>query len=62
MYAVAVTPVVSHITNMACGKVSYLLILVLFCAFVNVYGQKTVLELNEENWTQILKGEWLVEL
>lgn len=47
---------------MACGKVTFLIIFVIFGAFLNVNGQKTVIELNEENWTEILKGEWMVEL
>ncbi|XP_018569193.1 thioredoxin-related transmembrane protein 1 [Anoplophora glabripennis] len=46
---------------MACGKVTFLIIFVIFGAFLNVNGQKTVIELNEENWTEILKGEWMVE-
>lgn len=46
---------------MACGKVSCV-IFVVFGAFLSVEGQKTVIELNEDNWGEILKGEWLVEL
>ncbi|KAJ8970199.1 hypothetical protein NQ314_001346 [Rhamnusium bicolor] len=46
---------------MACGKVTFLIIFVIFCAFLNVNGQKSVVELNEGNWSEILKGEWMVE-
>ncbi|KAG5887430.1 hypothetical protein JTB14_024629 [Gonioctena quinquepunctata] len=46
---------------MACGKVTFCIIFVILSAFVSVNGQKTVIELNEDSWTEILKGEWLVE-
>lgn len=36
--------------------------LIVFCAFVIVNSQKNVIELNEENWTDILKYEWMIEL
>lgn len=44
--------------NMAFGK----LLLFIFCAFVIVNGQKKVIELDEDNWTDMLKDEWMVEL
>lgn len=47
---------------MAYSKVSFCVIFVIFGALLSVNGQKTVIELNEENWSQILKGEWMVEL
>lgn len=47
---------------MACNKVSFFVIFVVFGAFLNVEGQKTVIELNEDNWREMLAGEWLVEL
>ncbi|CAH0547489.1 unnamed protein product [Brassicogethes aeneus] len=46
---------------MAFGKVTLLTIFVVFCAFFSVNGQKRVVELNEDNWTDILKNEWMVE-
>lgn len=46
---------------MACGKVSFI-VFVIFGAFLSVKGQKSVIELNEDNWGEILNGEWLVEL
>ncbi|CAG9836598.1 unnamed protein product [Diabrotica balteata] len=37
-------------------------IIFLFCSFVAVTNsQKIVIDLHEENWSEILKGEWLVE-
>nr|XP_023028453.1 thioredoxin-related transmembrane protein 1-like [Leptinotarsa decemlineata] len=46
---------------MAFGKVTFCVIVSIISAFVSVNGQKTVIELNEDNWSEILKGEWLVE-
>lgn len=46
---------------MAYGKVS-LIVFVIFGALLSVNGQKSVIELNEDNWSEILNGEWLVEL
>lgn len=47
---------------MACGKMSLLTILVIICTFLSVNGQKSIIELNEHNWSDILNGEWMVEL
>lgn len=48
--------------KMAFGKMSVLTIFVVFCAFYVANGQKKVIELNEENWGDMLNGEWMVEL
>ncbi|VEN49923.1 unnamed protein product [Callosobruchus maculatus] len=46
---------------MACGKVTFCInFIILLCAF-SINGQKTVIELNENNWRDILDGEWLIE-
>lgn len=47
---------------MAFVKMNVLTIFVIFCAFFGVNGQKKVIELNEENWKDMLTGEWMVEL
>lgn len=44
---------------MAC-KVTFLPIFLIFGAFLCANGQKVV-ELGEDNWSQILEGEWMVE-
>lgn len=46
---------------MACGKL-LLAIFLVYCAFFIVNAQKKVIELDEDNWTDILKDEWMVEL
>ncbi|KAK9877935.1 hypothetical protein WA026_020158 [Henosepilachna vigintioctopunctata] len=45
---------------MACGKL-FLIIFAQLIVIHNVIGQKSVIELNEDNWTDILKNEWMVE-
>lgn len=47
---------------MAFPKMNVLTILLVFCAFLAANGQKKVIELNEENWGDMLNGEWMVEL
>lgn len=47
---------------MAYGKVTCSAILLTICAFLSVNGQKSVLDLNENNWSDMLNGEWMVEL
>ncbi|XP_030768149.1 thioredoxin-related transmembrane protein 1-like [Sitophilus oryzae] len=41
-------------------KMTFPIILLILCISVNVNAQK-VIELDEDNWSQILKGEWMVE-
>lgn len=49
-------------SRMAFGKMSVLASLLVVCAFFSVNGQKKVIELNEDNWGDMLVGEWMVEL
>ncbi|EEZ99667.1 thioredoxin-related transmembrane protein 1 [Tribolium castaneum] len=46
---------------MARGAVTCLIIFVVICGFLNVKGQKDIILLNEDNWTDMLKDEWMVE-
>ncbi|KAF5285541.1 hypothetical protein FQA39_LY16606 [Lamprigera yunnana] len=36
-------------------------LVILNCAFLYVFCQKTVVELNEDNWHQILSDEWMIK-
>lgn len=47
---------------MAFGKVTFVTIFVILCASFSVLGQKIVIELDENNWEEILENEWMVEL
>ncbi|KRT79750.1 Thioredoxin, partial [Oryctes borbonicus] len=47
---------------MACGKVTFSTIFVLLSITLIATGQKSsLIILDENNWTQILEGEWMVE-
>ncbi|KAL3275967.1 hypothetical protein HHI36_020699 [Cryptolaemus montrouzieri] len=47
---------------MACGKFIIFAIFVHICIVINGANcQKTVIELNEDNWTEMLRSEWMVE-
>jgi hypothetical protein len=58
----AVGGAASSFSNMARGAVTCLIIFVVICGFLNVKGQKDIILLNEDNWTDTLKNEWMVEL
>lgn len=47
---------------MASSQKNLFNLIIVFCAFITVNSQKTVVDLNEENWTEILQNEWMVEL
>lgn len=47
---------------MACGKFTVLTIFLVIFAFFTANGYKDVIVLNENNWTDMLKDEWMVEL
>ncbi|KAH1008887.1 thioredoxin-related transmembrane protein 1 [Dendroctonus ponderosae] len=53
-----VTTCKTHVNNMA-SRTRSLTFLLVFSVVLCVRGQKVV-ELGEENWSQILKGEWMV--
>lgn len=55
-----VTTCKTHVNNMA-SRTRLLTFLLVFSVVLSVQGQKVV-ELGEENWSQILKGEWMVSL
>ncbi|KAK4872431.1 hypothetical protein RN001_014460 [Aquatica leii] len=46
---------------MALTKLTTLGILLISSAFYYAFSQNTVIELNEDNWYQILHGEWMIE-
>ncbi|XP_056642197.1 thioredoxin-related transmembrane protein 1-like [Diorhabda sublineata] len=46
---------------MACSIVNFCIFLIFFNIFYFTNSQKTVIELDEDNWNEILNGEWLVE-
>lgn len=53
---------IESFSKMARGAVTCLIIFFIICSFLKVKGQKDIILLNEENWTDILKDEWMVEL
>lgn len=46
---------------MACSKVTFCVFFLIFSCFTIINAQKTVIQLDEDNWSEILNGEWLVE-
>lgn len=46
---------------MWCFKHIYLILTILFLGFLSVCGQKDVIELNEDNWEDMLENEWMIE-
>lgn len=46
---------------MALSTVNFCIFLIFFSTFSFTNSQKTVIELDEDNWNEILNGEWLVE-
>ncbi|KAF2900407.1 hypothetical protein ILUMI_05776 [Ignelater luminosus] len=46
---------------MARSKMTLVGILLIVCALFYVNGQKSVIELNEDNWREMLQDEWMVE-
>ncbi|XP_018324464.1 thioredoxin-related transmembrane protein 1-like [Agrilus planipennis] len=46
---------------MAMSRTKYLTIFVVFCAFLLGNAEKHIITLNENNWTDMLSGEWMVE-
>lgn len=47
---------------MAAGRQIVVSLFSIIFIIYTVNSQKTVIELNEENWTQMLENEWMVEL
>lgn len=48
---------------MAFGRVILSTVFALFCVILTANGQKSsLIILDENNWGQILEGEWMVEL
>lgn len=47
---------------MAAGHRILFKIFTIFLLFSTVNSHKNVIDLNEENWTQMLDNEWMVEL
>ena len=52
------------ITNMAADRrrVTLFLSLVIFILIGQITAKSGVIELDEDNWHQMLEGEWMVEL
>lgn len=47
---------------MAAGRQILLKFLLVFILLSNVNSQKGVIDLDEDNWQQMLENEWMVEL
>ena len=43
-------------------KITFLLSFVILVLYTGVNGKTGVIDLDEDNWHQMLEGEWMVEL